>query len=113
MEDWEAAVQAALSRKALDLTVLRIGAVSTFTDHFIICHGANSRQVQAIADAVRADLKAAGLLPLSLEGYQAAEWILLDYGDFVVHVFSREKRLYYDLERLWKTAPRLPVPAAA
>ncbi len=111
MEDWEAAVQAALSRKAVDLTVLHIGAVSTFTDHFIICNGANSRQVQAIADAVRADLKTERLRPISIEGYQAAEWILLDYGDFVMHVFSPEKRAYYDLERLWKTAPRLPVPA--
>lgn len=113
MQDWEAAVHAALSRKAVDLTVLHIGAVSTFTDYFIICNGSNSRQVQAIADAVRRDLKTEGLRPMSIEGYQSAEWVLLDYGDFVVHVFSPEKRTYYDLERLWKTAPKLPVPAAA
>jgi ribosome-associated protein len=113
MEDWELAVQAAHSRKALDLKVLHIGAVSTFTDHFIICTGTNGRQVQAIADAVQTDLKKERLRPMSVEGFQNADWILLDYGDFVFHVFSPEKRTYYDLERLWRTAPTLPVPAAA
>lgn len=113
MEPWQIAVRAAQDRKALDLTMLDIGQVSTFTERFLICHGTNSRQVQAIADAVQRDLKAAGWLPFSVEGYRNAEWILLDYGDFVVHVFSPEKRFYYDLERLWRTAPRLPVPAMA
>ena len=83
MEDWELAVQAAHSRKALDLKVLHIGAVSTFTDHFIICTGTNGRQVQAIADAVQTDLKKERLRPMSVEGFQNADWILLDYGDFV------------------------------
>lgn len=113
MEDWQRAIRAALERRAIDLTALHIGKVSTFTEQFVICHGANSRQIQAIADSVHAELKAAGRRPLSIEGYQNAEWILLDYGDFVVHVFSPEKRHYYDLERLWRTAPKLPVPAAA
>ncbi len=113
MEDWETAVQAAHERKALDTTVLHIGHVSTFTEQFVICHGTNSRQVQAIADSVQAGLKNQGRRPLCIEGYQNAEWILLDYGDFVVHVFLRDKRYYYDLERLWQTAPKLPVPAAA
>lgn len=113
MEDFELAVRAALDRKAMDLAVLDIGKVSTFTEQFVICHGASSRQVQAIADSVQAELRTAGRKPASVEGYRAAEWILLDYGDFVVHVFSPEKRFYYDLERLWRTAPRLPVPAEA
>ncbi len=113
METWEIAVQAAIERKAIEPTALDIGKVSTFTEQFVICHGTNSRQVQAIADAVQADLKASGRRPLSVEGYQQAEWVLLDYGDFVVHVFVKDKRYFYDLERLWRTAPRLPVPVAA
>ena len=113
MEDWEVAVQAAQERKALDTIVLEIGQVSTFTEQFVICHGTNSRQVQAIADSVERGVKAQGRRPLRIEGYQNAEWVLLDYGDFVVHVFSRDKRYYYDLERLWKSAPKLPIPVAA
>lgn len=110
MEDWELATLAALERKAVNPAVLDIGQVSPFTEQFVICHGTNSRQVQAIADSVRSRLKKAGLRPSSVEGYRHAEWILLDYGDLVVHVFSRDKRYYYDLERLWGKAPRLPVP---
>lgn len=113
MEDWELAVHAALERKAIDPTVLDIGRVSTFTEQFVICHGTNSRQVQAIADSIHAELKSEGRLPLHIEGYERAEWVLLDYGDFVAHVFAKDKRYYYDLERLWRTAPRLPVPVAA
>lgn len=109
MEDWELAVHAALDRKALDPTVLDIGKVSTFTEQFVICHGTNSRQVQAIADTVRTELKSEGRRPTNVEGYRGAEWILLDYGDFVVHVFSKEKRSFYDLERLWRQAPRIQV----
>lgn len=113
MEDWELAVQAALDRKAIDPTVLDIGRISTFTEQFIICHGTNSRQVQAIADSIQDELKAVGRRPLSVEGYRAAEWILVDYGDLVAHVFSKNKRYYFDLERLWRTAPKLPIPVAA
>ncbi len=113
METWRIAVQAAKGRKAVDLTVLDIGKVSTFTEQFIICHGTNSRQVQAIADGIQAELKAVGRRPLSVEGLQHAEWVLVDYGDFVVHVFIKEKRYYYDLERLWRTAPKLQLPATA
>ena len=112
MEDWEVAVQAALERKAIDTTVLDMGKVTTFTEQFVICHGTNSRQVQAIAESVQADLKGKGRRPLNVEGFRNAEWVLLDYGDFVVHVFSKDKRYFYDLERLWRKAPRLPVPVA-
>lgn len=113
MEDWKLAVQAALERKAIDTTVLDMGKVTTFTEQFVICHGTNSRQVQAIAESVRAELKSEGRRPLNMEGLRNAEWVLLDYGDFVVHVFSKDKRYYYDLERLWRNAPRLPVPVPA
>ncbi len=111
MEDWEVAVQAATERKAMDTVVLDIGQVSTFTEQFVICHGTNSRQVQAIADSVETSLKREGRIPRCIEGYRNAEWVLMDYGDIVVHVFSRDKRFYYDLERLWRRAPRLPVAA--
>ena len=110
MEDWKLAVQAALERKAIDTTVLDMGKVTTFTEQFVICHGTNSRQVQAIAESVRSELKSEGRRPLNMEGFRNAEWVLLDYGDFVVHVFSKDKRYYYDLERLWRNAPRLPIP---
>ena len=112
MEDWELAAQAALERKAVDLTALSIGSVSALAEQFVICHGTNSRQVQAIADSVREDLRDEGRWPLHVEGYRSADWILLDYGDFVVHVFSKDRRYYYDLERLWRKAPRLPIPEA-
>ncbi len=78
-----------------------------FTDYFVLCSGTNPRQVQAIADEVELRLKAADLRPAHVEGYRQAEWILVDYVDFVVHVFSEKARKFYDLERLWKTARRL------
>jgi ribosome-associated protein len=84
--------------------VLDLRAATSFTDYFIICGGSNSRQIQAIADEVGLQLKRLGQLPLSVEGYEHAEWILADYGDFIVHVFSEKARLYYDLERLWRQA---------
>ncbi len=113
MQDWEVAVQAAISKKAEDLSVLDIGKVSSLADYFVIANGTNSRQTQAISDAVQDALRERGLRPLGVEGHQNGEWILLDYGDMIIHVFSPEKRMFYDLERLWKTAPRIPVPAAA
>jgi ribosome-associated protein len=84
--------------------VLDLRGLTSFTDYFIICAGSNSRQIQAIADEVNLQLKRLGQLPLSVEGYQHAEWILADYGDFIVHIFSEKARLYYDLERLWRQA---------
>ena len=77
-----------------------------------MCTGANSRQVQAIVDEIGAQLKELGELPLSIEGYNQAEWVLADYGDFLVHVFSPKAREYYDLERLWRDAKSVTVPAA-
>src|ERR1700678_4300727 len=103
-----AAIQACLEKKAEELTILEMEKGSgAFTDYFVLCSGTNPRQVQAIADEVELRLKTAGLRPAQVEGYKQAEWILVDYVDFVVHVFSEKARKYYDLERLWKTAKRL------
>jgi ribosome-associated protein len=102
-----AAIQACLDKKAEELSILEMEKGSAFTDYFVLCSGTNPRQVQAIADEVELRLKAAGLRPAHVEGYRQAEWILVDYVDFVVHVFSEKARKFYDLERLWKTAKRL------
>jgi len=106
-------VDAALDRKAEGLTVLDLTSLGSITDYFILCHGRSSRQVQAIADRIEEKLKEAGTRPGHIEGYATGEWVLMDYVDFVVHVFSEERRNYYDLDRLWSDAPRLPVAPAA
>lgn len=103
-----AAIQACLDKKAEELSILEMEKGSgAFTDYFVLCSGTNPRQVQAIADEVELRLKGAGLHPTHVEGYKQAEWVLIDYVDFVVHVFSEKARKFYDLERLWKTAKRL------
>jgi len=101
------AVAAAEGRKALDLTVLHLQPVSDFTDYFLICSGTNERQVQAIADAVQEELRAEKRRPLHMEGYNKGLWVLLDYGDFVLHIFQEEPRRFYSLERLWGDAPNV------
>ncbi|HEV2861634.1 MAG TPA: ribosome silencing factor [Pyrinomonadaceae bacterium] len=109
-----AALHAAGEKKALDLVVLDLRAVAQFTDFFLIASGTNVRQVQAIADAVVEDLrKKHRARPARVEGYNAAEWVLLDYGDFIFHVFEEKARRFYDLERLWRDAARVPVPPDA
>ena len=103
-----AAIQACLDKKAEELTILEMEKGSgAFTDFFVLCSGTNPRQIQAIADEVELRLKGAGMRPTHVEGYNQAEWILIDYVDFVVHVFSEKARKFYDLERLWKSAKRL------
>jgi ribosome-associated protein len=106
------ALHAASDKKAHDLLVLDLRAVASFTDHFIIASGTNVRQVQAVADEVvervRKEHKSK---PARVEGYNTAEWILLDYGDFIVHVFEEKARRFFDLERLWRDAARVPLPA--
>ena len=104
------AIDAARSKKALEITVLDLRKTGAFTDHFVICSGANPRQVHAIADAVEQSLKAAGVRPSHVEGYERAEWILLDYFDFIVHVFSPSARQFYGLDRLWGNAARIEIP---
>jgi ribosome-associated protein len=101
------AVQVSLDKKAEDLCVLDLSGLSSFTDYFLIMHGNSSRHNGAVADAVDGELKKTGARPLSVEGRETEEWILLDYGFFVVHVFSPKAREHYSLEKLWGDAPRL------
>ena len=106
----EGAVRAALGRKALQLSVLDLQGISSFTDYFVICAGTSTRHTQAICDAIVEELKKAGAAPAHVEGYKQAEWILMDYLDFVVHIFLERAREFYGLERLWKKAARVDVP---
>jgi ribosome-associated protein len=108
---WLVAVRAAESKKAADIRVLDLTGITSFTDYFVICTGSNPKQIQAIADEVGLKLKEQGELPHSLEGYKQAEWILADYGDFLVHIFSEKARAYYDLERLWRNAKNVAIPS--
>ena len=110
----ELAVRAAEDKKAEDITVLDLRKAAGFTDHFVICSGTNARQVRAIADAIVEALADHGK-PAHVEGYNRSDrsgWILIDYFDFIVHVFARETRLFYDLERLWGSAERMDIPPA-
>src|SRR5436309_8845218 len=102
------AIRACLEKKAEEITILELEkGTGAFTDYFVVCNGTNPRQIQAIADEVELRLKKAGFPPTHVEGYRQAEWVLLDYVDFVVHVFSEHARKFYDLERLWKSAKKL------
>jgi ribosome-associated protein len=101
------AVNAADDKKAHDLVALDISEIASFANYFFFCTGDSSRQIQAIADEVEQQLKDIGIRPSHVEGYRNAEWILMDYLDFVVHIFSRNAREYYDLERLWRDGKRL------
>jgi ribosome-associated protein len=105
-------VRAAEAKKATDIKVLDLTGITSFADYFVICTGANQRQIQAISDEVNLQLKRQnGELPISVEGYNQAEWILADYGDLLVHIFSPKAREYYDLERLWRSAKTVDIAA--
>ena len=106
----QAVIEAAQDKKATGVVVLDLKKVGAFTDYFVICSGANPRQVQAIADSVEEALKAQKQRPSLVEGYARAEWVLLDYFDFVVHVFSKHARDFYALDRLWGSAVRHELP---
>ncbi len=106
------AVRAAESKKAADIRVLDLREITSFADYFVLCTGANQRQIQAIADEVALELKRRGERAISIEGYENAEWVLMDYGDLLVHVFSGNARSFYDLDRLWRHAKALEIPAA-
>ncbi|HEY3041867.1 MAG TPA: ribosome silencing factor [Pyrinomonadaceae bacterium] len=106
------ALSAASEKKAINSVVLDLREIASFTDYFIITSGTNERQVQAISDDVVETLKKAGTPAARVEGYKSAEWILLDYGDFVVHVFDEKARKFYDLERLWRESRRVELPPA-
>jgi ribosome-associated protein len=102
------AISACEAKKAEQIAILEMDKNSgAFTDYFVVCSGSNPRQIQAISDEVEERLRKLGLRPLNVEGYTLAEWVLLDYVDFVVHVFSEKAREFYSLERLWKSAKRL------
>ena len=107
------AAHAAQDKKAGDLAVLDVREVSSFTDYFVICSGQSARQVKAIADAVEETLLKDRARPAHVEGYDRAEWVLLDYFDFIVHIFTPTMRDFYGLERLWGSAARIPVPEPA
>jgi len=104
------ALEAAAEKKAINSVVLDLREIASFTDYFVITSGTNERQVQAISDEIVETLKKAGTAAARVEGYKTAEWILLDYGDFVVHVFDEKARTFYDLERLWRESKRVELP---
>lgn len=102
------AVESASDKKAFRLVALDLREIASFTEFFVICSGANARQVQAIADEINERLKKdLNARPVRIEGYRGAEWVLLDYGDFVVHIFEKDAREFYDLERLWRDARKV------
>jgi ribosome-associated protein len=103
------AARAALGKKATDVVILDLRKVTEFTDYFVLASAANQRQILAVADAVMEAMRERGLRPAHIEGYPKQEWILLDYRDFVVHVFTPRMRAFYDLERLWGGASRIEV----
>jgi ribosome-associated protein len=105
------ALSAASDKKAVNMVVLDLREIASFTDYFLITSGTNVRQVQAIADEVVEQLKKHGTKAARVEGYKTAEWVLVDYGDFIVHIFEDKARQFYDLERLWREARRVPLAA--
>lgn len=103
------AQEALVDRRAVDPAVLDMRDLTLITDYFIICHGTSNVHIRALADGVAEGFEQRGLRPAGTEGYRGARWILLDYGDLVVHIFAAEEREFYDLERLWSDAPRTAV----
>ena len=106
---WLFAVRAAEEKQARDIRVLDLREITSFADTFVICTGTNTRQIQSIVDEIEQQLKKLGERAISIEGYDNAEWVLMDYGDYLIHVFSEKARVYYDLERLWRDAKLLEV----
>lgn len=105
------AIRCAADKKAFDIVALDLRGIASFTEFFIIASGSNQRQVQAIADEISEQVKKQlQTRPVRIEGYNSADWVLLDYGDFVVHIFNGESREFYDLARLWLDARRVEIP---
>ena len=105
------AIRCAADRKAYDMTVLDLRQIASFAEFFVIASGANQRQVQAVSDEIEEQLKKQlSRRPVRIEGYSGAEWVLMDYGDFIVHIFNKEAREFYDLERLWRDAGKVSLP---
>ena len=108
-EGVKSAVRSAQAKQAFDVVVLFLGGSHAFTDYFVVCSARSTRQVRAVADEIRRQLRAAQYAPSHVEGYDHGEWVLMDCFDFVVHVFTPDTRRFYDLERLWGNATRIPV----
>ena len=104
------AIRAAQDKKASDIIVLDLRKAGAFTDYFVICSAQNARQVKAIVDAIEERLRQTRSKPSHIEGYDHAEWVLMDFFDFIVHVFTREARVFYALDRLWGSAERIEMP---
>jgi ribosome-associated protein len=105
------AVTSASEKKAFDIVAIDLREIASFTEFFVIVSGANQRQVQAISDEINEQMKKQlNARVVRIEGYQTGEWILLDYGDFIVHIFEKKAREFYDLERLWRDAKRVEIP---
>jgi ribosome-associated protein len=106
------AIRCASDKKAFDLVALDLRNIASFTEFFVIASGSNQRQVQAIADEINEQLKKQlSTRPVRIEGYNSSDWVLLDYGDFIVHIFNGEAREFYDLARLWRDARRVELPS--
>ena len=103
-------VRFALERKAYDLVLMEVGELTSIGDYFLICTGRSDTQVQAIAQSVQENLAGQGVKPLAVEGYTHGQWVVIDFGDVVVHIFNEPVRHFYDLERLWARAPRVTLP---
>jgi ribosome-associated protein len=108
--DLDLFAQAVLGRKALDVVMLDVSRLTSLADTFILCSGRSSRQVSAIGEYIRTDMKKRGITPLSIEGLKEGHWVLMDYGSVVIHVFYEPVRSFYDLEGLWADAPRISTP---
>jgi ribosome-associated protein len=105
------AITSASEKKAFDIVAIDLREIASFTEFFVIASGANQRQVQAISDEINEQLKTQlNARVIRIEGYQTGEWILLDFGDFIVHIFEKKAREFYDLERLWRDAKRVEIP---
>ena len=107
--NWLTAARAADAKKATNIKVLDLRDITSFADFFLICSAANQRQIHAIANDIEVELKKQGERPNSVEGYRNAEWVLMDYGDLVIHIFSDQARAYYDLDRLWRDGKEVPL----
>src|SRR5688572_6331972 len=111
-EEVKLALRCASDKKAVNMVALDLREIASFTEFFVIASGTNQRQVQAISDEIQEQLrKQLTARPVRIEGYTSAEWILMDYGDFIVHIFEQKAREFYDLERLWRDAKQVAIPS--